>query len=325
MNIIKSGSKKKKTVPKSEFRGEAGILNLTFEVNTLNLKNEVINFIKNLHHKQQNKKASISDVNSLFENYIEHIEKFNQNNLSFITNTFITKKKFTAEKIEQFTLVSKYALFEKLNLAYRQVQSDLTLIKNKLSGFNTGIFKATYQIDFLNASIDLSHINETELNFIQLKKQDVNPDGTYKQFAAQYILEEFIQMSFSQKAGEVNHFVKSKDLDFFISQYHEIIDSESEASLHSEFKGEGGQLNLTLEIKSLRKIKSLIFFSCSKMLLFTAIIIGAIVAIFTFELHKVIVLLIIGGLIVGGILLEAFKTEIKKINDLKIDLKRYGK
>jgi len=132
-------------------------------------------------------------------------------------------------------------------------------------------------------------------------------------------------MNFSQKEGEVNHFVKSKDLDFFISQYNEINDSESEATLKPEFRGEGGQLNLTLEIKSLKKIQSLIYFSGVKLLLYSAIFIGAIVVIFTFELYKVILLLIFGGLIVGVFLLEGFKTEIKTIKDLKLDLKRYGK
>lgn len=294
---------------------------LSDEKRFLILKNEVIYFIESLHHKQQNKNTTLSELNTLFENYAIQIENFNQSNLPYM----VGKRIFTPEEIEQFLLVCKYALIEKLHLAYRQVQSDLTLIKNKLSGFNTGIFKATYQIDFLNSKIDISYINETEVDFIQLRKQKVNPDGTYKQFAEQYILEEFMQMSFSEKEGEVNHFVKSKDLNFFISQYHEINDSESEASLKSEFKGEGGQLNLTIEIKSLKKIQSLIYFSGAKMLLYTAIFIGAIVAIFTFELYKVIFLLIFGGFIVGGFLLESFKTEIKTINALKLDLKRYGK
>jgi hypothetical protein len=285
------------------------------------LKNEVIYFIQTLHQKQQNKNASLSELNTLFENYATQIEKFNQSNLPYM----VGKRIFKPEEIEQFLLVCKYALIEKLNLAYRQVQSDLVLIKSKLSDFKTGIFKANYQIDFLNSKIDISHINETEVSFIQLKKQEVNLDGTYKQFAEQYILEEFMQMNFSQKEGEVNHFVKSKDLDFFISQYNEINDSESEATLKSEFRGEGGQLNLTLEIKSLKKIQSLIYFSGVKLLLYSAIFIGAIVVIFTFELYKVILLLIFGGLIVGVFLLEGFKTEIKTIKDLKLDLKRYGK
>jgi len=314
------GFKENKTIPKSGFRGEAGILNLTFEVNTLNLKNEVINYIKNLHHKQQNKKASITDLNSLFENYIEHIAKFDSNNISFITKT-----KFTAEKVEQFTMICKFALLEKLNLAYRQVQSDLTLIKSKLLILNTGIFKANYKIDFLNSEIDISNINDINFNFITLKQKEINLNENYKKFAEQYILEEFMQMSFSEKQGEVNHFVKSKDLDFFISQYQEINDKDSEATLKSEFKGEGGQLNLSVEIKSLKKIKFLIYFSGAKLLLYFALFITAIILIFTFELYKVVLLLIFGGLIFGGILLVGFIEELKTIKKIKLDLKRYGK
>jgi hypothetical protein len=314
------GFKENKSVPKSEFRGEAGRLNLTFEVNTLNLKNEVINYIKNLHHKQQNKKALITDLNSLFENYIEHIEKFNSNNLSFITKT-----KFTPEKIEQFTRVCKFALLEKLNFAYRQVQNDLNLIKNKLSSLNTGTFNASYQIDFLNSQIDICSINEINLNFITLKQKEINLNENYKKFAEQYILEEFMQMSFSEKEGAVNHFIKSKDLEFFLNQYDEINRKDNEATLKSEFKGEGGQLNLILEIKSVNKMKSLIFLSGVKMTIYLAILIIATLLIIKFEVYKFILIPIIGGIVLCNFLFSNFKTEIKTIKTLKHDIKRYGK
>ncbi len=284
------------------------------------LKNEVIYFIETLHQKQQNKNISLSELNTLFENYATPFENFNQSNLPYMDG----KKIFTPEEIEQFLLVCKYALLEKLNLAYRQVQNDLVLFKEKISSFNTGVFKASYQIDFLNSKIDISNINEVQFDFIKLKKPEINPNGTYKQFAEQYILEEFMQMNFSEKEGAVNHFVKSQDLDFFLDQYHQIKRKENEATLKSDFKGEGGQLSIVLEVKSLHKIKLLIFLSATKMIIYFAILIIAIFLIVKFELYKIVILLILGGFILGGILLENFKSEIQTIKNLKLDLKRYG-
>lgn len=285
------------------------------------LKNEIIYFVENLYHKQQNKEVSLYELNTVFENYATQIENFNKSDLPYMVGDRI----FTEEEIQHFLLVCKYALFEKLNLVYRQVQSDLILIKNKLSNFNTGIFKASYLIDFLNSKIDLSNINEKPLNFIQLKKQEIKPEGTYKEFVEQYILEEFMKMSFSEKEGEINHFVNTKDLDFFISQYHEISDNKNEATLKSVFNGEGGQFILVLEIKSLKKIQSMIFLSGMKLFLYTSIIVFVVILIITFKLYKEVVWVIFGALIFGGILLKGFESELNKIKELKLDLKRYGK
>lgn len=284
------------------------------------LKNEVIYFIETLHQKQQNKNTSLSELNTLFENYQTQIDNFNQSNLPYM----VGKRIFTPEEIEQFLLVCKYALLEKLNLAFKQVQNDLVLFKEKISSFNTGVFKASYQIDFLNSKIDLSDINEFQLDFIKLKQQEINPNGTYKQFAEQYILEEFMEMSFSVKEGAVNHFVKSKDLEFFLDQYHQINTKENEATLKSDFKGEGGQLNVILEVKSIHKIKSMIFLSGAKMIIYFAVLIIAIFLVVKLKLYEIVILVIIGGFILGLILLEIFKSEIQTIKNLKLDLKRYG-
>lgn len=285
------------------------------------LKNEVIYFIENLHQKQQNRKTTLFELNTLFDNYVNQIDNFDQSNLRFM----VGKKIFTQEEIEQFLLVCKYVLFEKLNLAYTQVQNDLVLFKDKISRFNTGVFKASYKIDFLNSKIDLSEINEIEIDFITLKKHEFCLKGTYKQFAEQYILEEFMQMNFSEKEGIVNHYVKSMDLDLFLDQYHQINRKDNEATLKSDFKGEGGQLNVVLEVKSLNKIKSLIFLSRTKLITCFVILIITIFVVVKFELYKIVILFIIGGIIFSGILLDILKSEIETIKNLKIDLKRYGK
>ena len=92
------------------------------------LKNEVICFIETLHKKQQYKNATLAELNTLFENYATQIENFNQSNMPYM----VGKRIFTSEEIEQFLLVCKYSLLEKLNLSFKQVQNDLILFKEKI-------------------------------------------------------------------------------------------------------------------------------------------------------------------------------------------------
>jgi hypothetical protein len=276
------------------------------------LKCEIVHFIDTLHFKQQNKNVSLSQINNSFENYAKEIDNFSQVNL----NWFVKKGIFSETEIDQFLAVCKYALKQKLSLSYRQVQADLALIRTT--------FTANYQIDFLNSKVDLSQLNETPLTVIQLGSEQIRLEGIFKQFAEQYILEELMKMSFSEKEGEVNHFIKSNDLDFFIRQYFELLDKDSEASLKSQFKGEGGQLSLFLDVKSLKRIHASIVLSSAKLFLYAALLVRAIILVFVFELYKIVALLFFGGLILGGSLLGAINTEFRALRNLTLDLKRYG-
>lgn len=285
------------------------------------LKNELIYFIETLHQKQQNKNATPFEINTLFENYAAQIENFNQSNLPYM----VGKRIFTSEEIEQFLLVCKYVLLERLNLSYMQVQNDLILFKNKISKVNSGVFKASYHVDFLNSKIDLSNINDFHFDFTKLKQQEIIPNGTYKQFAEQYILEEFMQMNFSAKEGDVNYFVKSKDLDFFLDQYHQTKTKKNEAILTSEFIGEGGQLYLILEVKSLKKLRISFAYSVTRIFAYCLIIAYFINANHnskykTSNQPTVITMLLISIMSVSYLLYK----EIMFLKNLKLDLKKYG-
>lgn len=291
---------------------------LSDEKRFLILKNEMINFIENLNNKRSYKTFNINEINEIFIQYLIEIENFNETNLPYL----VGKKIFTSDEIEQFLMICKYTLIEKLNLAYRQVNNDLKLIKSKLSVIKTGIFKANYQIDLLNAKIDLSSINKKEITFEKLKHLKINPDDKYKIFAEKYILEEFLQMSFIEKDGFKNHHIKSKDLDLFLNQYYEINKTKNEATLKSEFKGEGGFLNLIIDVKSIKKIKISIFYSLIKISVYL------LVPLFIFrffDFFKIFIFLIIGGALIAYYLLEKLFEEVSTVYKLKKQLRIYGK
>lgn len=291
------------------------------------LKCEILYFIENLHYQQQNKTSSLTQLNDLFQNYEKEVDNFNQVNLSWLVGKGI----FSEIEIQQFLSICKYALQQKLNLSYRQVQNDLLLIKSKLANFINGTYKATYQIDFLTTSIDLSGLEESELEFIQLSKHELKLEGIFKQFAEEYILEELINMSFSEQTGEINHFIKAKDLDFFVSKYNEILEEDDEASLKSEFQGEGGRLLLLLELKSVKRTRTSLFFSGIKLILYLAALVAVVILIVGFKLYKasalnvIVVFIMLGGWVLIGIYIKGVVTEVKTLIMLITDLQRYGK
>lgn len=285
------------------------------------LKCEIIDYIDTLQSKQQNKNVPLARLNTLFEIYAHEINTFNAVNLSW----FVGKGIFTESEMHQFLSVCKYALVEKLKLSYRQTIGDILLIQKKLSVLKTGVFSCSYHIDFLQSSIDLSQLNKTSISTIALNSQKVYLEGALKEFAEKYIVEELLKMDFAEREGQVNRFVKSADLDILIDQYHILIEQQQEASLKSQFKGEGGVLYLSMEAKAYANIKKLLFTSAAKLTLLVAIIFAAITLIIGFRLFQISVLIFWGTLIAGCFLVNAINAEYKTFKKLKLDLKLYGK
>ena len=285
------------------------------------LKNEILFFIKELHSKQIEKDVSLIELNSLFKNYNLQIEDFEKSNMPYMASDKI----FKVDEIEQFLNVCKYVLKEKLKLVYNQVKNDIILIKEKLSTFNTGIFQASYKINFLKSTIDISLINDIPLNFIQIQPNQMELSGRYKEYAENYILNELIKLDFSEKNGKINSYVKSVDFDFFISQYETLFEAKRSSSLQSEFNGEGGILDLKFEVKVLKSLYTSILYSIIKTFGYFILIIAAIFSIFEFNLYESILLLIIGTLIIGSMLISASISEIKSIKESLTDINRYGK
>lgn len=294
---------------------------LTDEKRFVILKNEVLFFLKELHSKQIEKDVSLSELDTLFNNYSLQIENFKKSNMPYMASNKI----FKVNEIEEFLNVCKYVLKEKLKLVYNQVKNDMLLIKGKLSTFNTGIFQASYKISFLKSTIDISLINDIPLNFIQIQPSQIELSGRYKEYAEKYILNELIKLDFSEKNGKINSYVKSVDFDFFISQYETLFEAKRSSSLQSEFNGEGGILDLKFEIKVIKSLYTSILYSIIKTFGYFILIIVAIFSIFEFELYESVLFLIIGSLIIGSMLISASISEIKSINESLTDINRYGK
>lgn len=294
---------------------------LTDEKRFVILKNEVLFFLKELHSKQIEKDVSLSELDTLFKNYSLQIDDFEKSNMPYMASNKI----FKVNEIEQFLNVCKYVLKEKLKLVYNQVKNDILLIKEKLSTFNTGIFQASYKISFLKSTIDISLINDIPLNFIQIQPNQIKLSGRYKEYAENYILDELIKLDFLDKKGNVNSYVKSVDFDFFISQYEMLFEAKLSTSLQSEFCGEGGILDLKLEVKVIKSLYTSILYSIIKTFGCFMLIIIAIFSIFKFNLYESMLFLFIGTFIIGSILISVSISEIKSIKESLKDINKYGK
>lgn len=294
---------------------------LTDEKKFYILKCEILFFLDTIHYKFRKKKLLFSELTPLFENYHKEISAFDQINL----NWFVGKGIFSDAEIQEFLSVGKYAMSQKLNLCYRQVFNDIRLIKEKLSNLRTGMFEAKYEITFLNSTIDFSNINDTEDNQAKLPESKLTLQGKFKQFAEQYVMDEFLKMDYAESQGKANYFIKSKDLDFFVSQYNEIASKGQQVLLKSDFMGEGGIFFLELTAKSIKRIRGLVLISGLKLFLLLSALITSILLIFHYNLYENVMLIFWGGILLGGFLITSIVGEIKLLKKLNFDLKIYGK
>lgn len=226
---------------------------LTNEKRFYVLKCEVVKFIGNLHSKRQSKAVDTSNVNILYENYLKEFEKFNEVNLSW----FVREGIFDNSEILSFVNVCKYALYKKLQLSYRQVMNDIALIKSKFLELKIETFRAHYNIDFLNSTIDLSLISKASPNILDMSRSTipVKLEGVFKEYTEIYLIEELLELDFIENDGYVNKLIQSNDLDFFIEQSNTLFIKAQKSSTKSEFintgnfRGAGGSLFLHLEYK----------------------------------------------------------------------------
>jgi hypothetical protein len=294
---------------------------LTDEKRFYILKCEIIHFIDRLHLKQQNKTTSLAQLNARFQSYVAEIDKFAEINLPW----FLKDGIFDESEIQQLLAACKYALIEKLRQSYHQVQSDLELIRDRLNTMKPGTFSASYRIDFLNSTIDLSRINQQAvIESIDVRPAVVNLSGRFKSFAESYILDELVKMRFSERQGQINRLIKAQDIDFFLGQYRELLNRDEEVLLNSTFQGEGGQLTLSLSAKSMRLVHAQILASSVRLGLYVALLLTAIAIVVHFKLYAIVCGLFYITLLVAGAILGAIHSEVKALRSLKEDWKKHG-
>ena len=107
---------------------------------------------------------------------------------------------------------------------------------------------------------------------------------------------------------------------FFI-HYEYLSNGESEVNMKSSFQGEGGVLNLKVQLKPLKLLKTSIIISLIKLAIYF-IVINTIVALAIN--YKLFNLLIFGGFFVGIFALSLVNREIKQVKSLTKEYKTYG-
>lgn len=154
----------------------------------------------------------------------------------------------------------------------RQVQNDLALIRDALTYLPPNKVKATYEIDFLQSTVDLTELTTANLRHLSLSVPDIQAEGRFKNFAERFVVEEFMKLRFSEQEGTANRQIKVSDLNYTLRKFQDLVAADEEASIASTFKGEGGTLSLNLEVKSLGRIKLSLYTSALKFIALLALI-----------------------------------------------------
>lgn len=285
------------------------------------LKNEIIYFIETLHHKHKHKPLTLFEINQRFEEFAQSINDFNEVDLKW----FVGKKIFPEEEIESFLRICRHALSKRLASALRQVQNDLALISDALVYLPPNKVKATYEMDFLQSTVDLADLVTANLRHLSLSVPDIKAEGQFKDFAEQFVVEEFMKLRFSEQEGTANRQIKETDLTYAIQKFQDLVAADEEASIACTFKGEGGTLSLNLEVKSLGRIKFSLYTSALKIIALLALVGVATKLYLTYKPYEYNCFLLIGALFVLSLLYNEAAALYSHLKDFREHRYTYAK
>ena len=285
------------------------------------IKRTVNTFWKNNNYEHQRSYSqkkkrlwNIGEVLNLFENDNERI-----NNLTFNRYRFnILNEEERKEALE----ISKYILKVKLQNVFNQVKKDFDTFLPFMNKFNRGSFSASYDISFYDCHIDLAESNGHEISFPIFHIKEIESNSQFRKYSDKYLAYEMVSVHIDNKTAIVKSFLNNNDISIFYNHYEELSKGDSAVNMNGIFQGEGGVLNLRVEMKPLKILRISISKSIFKLIVFIIIISGLVSWTINKELYS---LLLWGGIIGGLISLSYISEEFSDLRKLIKEHRKYGK
>ncbi|GAA4496787.1 hypothetical protein GCM10023172_10670 [Hymenobacter ginsengisoli] len=265
-------------------------------------------------YKNYNSSTNLQDISRVFQQEYDRIQELKINRFRF---NVLTEE----EKIEVIE-VCKYILEIKLEKAFAQIKRDIEVFLPYMSKFKIGVFSAKYYIAFCNIVIDFAKVDSYEIDNFKLNIHDIEVDGRFKMYADKYLAYELVGIQKEVKQAIGDSFLNSNDVQVLIKNYEELLGSDYEIEMASVFQGEGGKLQIKVQLKPLAMIKTSILFLFLRVFLYIACVIGAIFFVIKYNL---LALLFYFGIFLGVMIYNLIRSEIKQFKSLKKELKIHGR
>ena len=169
--------------------------------------------------------------------------------------------------------------------------------------------------------MELAQTSLKEIIVPEILIEEITANSRFKAFSDKFLAGELININSEANKAISSAFLNAHDLDLFFNQYAELSNSISEVKMKSTFKGEGGVLDIQIQMKPSKIIRTSIAKSYSKITISTIIITWLVLIAIRSELFLI---LLLGGVLLIGFYINLMVEEITLIKKLKKDIKKYG-
>jgi hypothetical protein len=253
------------------------------------------------------------EIVSIFEKEYERILALNIRNFRF--NILTEKEK------EEALEISKYILAIKLQKAFEQIERDLNTFLPFMFKFKHGFFSASYSINAFNLKVDITNTGIDDIEIPKFSINEAEANSRFKEYSDKYLAYELVSLHKEANKAVSNSFLNVYDIQLFLANYKKLSNGESEVSMNSEFRGEGGILSLKAQLKPLKLLRKSIIISSIKLAIYLIVIVTLVSLAIS---HKLFTLTIFGGFFGGMFALGLVNEEIKQLKSLIKDFKTYG-
>jgi len=255
---------------------------------------------------------TIEDIYNIFQKEIQRAKSLN------LFGPFYVLDNNEKAEINQ---ISKYIVFTKLKKQFDQIEKDFKTFSPFMKFVKRGIFSAEYNITFFNIRIDLTKTVFQEIKVPDVLVDEIVANSRFKEFSDKYLANQLVSINTEANKAILHAFLNAHEIKLFFDHYEELSHLESEVNMKSSFKGEAGNLNIQIQMKPIKMLKTSIAKSISKITIYTIIVTMLILVVIRNKWGPIILL---SG---AGIMVFYFNfisEEIKLIKHYKTEIKKYG-
>ncbi len=277
------------------------------------IKRTVQSFFQNQRNTYTKDKIQTDvDIQNIFQKEIDRAKQ-----LSLVGPFYVLDDSERADVIK----ISKYIVYIKLQKQLDQIEKDFNTFIPFMQLVNRGIFSASYSVTVLNLTIDLTKKVFDKIKVPDILVEEIVANSRFKEFSDKYLANELVTINSDANKAISNAFLNAHDIKLFFDHYDELSRSDSEVNMKSTFKGESGNLNIQIQMKPIKMIKTSIAKSLSKIVIFTIIVAGLVTVAIRNEWFPI---LFIGGFYIAIFYFSLLNEEIKLIKHFKTEIKQNG-
>lgn len=208
--------------------------------------------------------TDFNDVVALFENDYQMINA--------MTIDYFQYNVLNNEEMKEALEISKFILKVKLQNAFNQVKKDFETFLPFVRKFKSGTLFAKYYISYYEESLSLRDLDFHGVTLPSFEIKEIVSRTQYSKYCNKYLAYEMLSLNSESKIAISKSFLNEDDLSLFYSQYEELSQGESFFKMNGTFQGEGGVLELSVKMKTIKALKMSITKSVMKLIIYLLII-----------------------------------------------------